>query len=133
MIGAGAPLKPSLKRALQANTRGLSMPLFFAVASLGACATGGAGSDPPLPNGPRSANDSGDFGADDAQGDDMGDDASPGSAGDDGGGAASTCNDALHELKALFVIPPVACTTSSDCASGSCCFVGPSASTCVMQ
>jgi hypothetical protein len=137
MIGAVATLKPSLKRALQTHVRGMLVPLCFAVAALGGCATAGGGSNPPLPNGPASTNDGGGLAADDdsgsPQGDDTGDDGSPGSAGDDASPTASNCDDALHGIKALFVIPPVTCTTSSDCAAGSCCFVGSSASTCVMQ
>ena len=110
----------------------------FPLASLAllcACATGGAGSNPPLPNAPASMGDDGAIARDDASAGSAGDDATAPPPGDDAdtAGGASTCNDALHELKALFVLPPVACTSSTDCASGSCCFVGPSSSTCVMQ
>jgi hypothetical protein len=101
------------------------------LALLAACATGGVGPNPPLPNAPASMGDDGGVAGNDASADD---DATTVPPGDDAtAGGPSTCNDALHELKALFVLPPVACTSSTDCASGSCCFVGPSSSTCVMQ
>jgi hypothetical protein len=116
----------------------LGVALRFAVPAcacfaLVACATAGDGTNPPLPGVALS---------DDAS---LADDASPGdpSSGDDsaaadpGDGAAapsgSTCGDSLHGLRALFVLPPVPCSRSTDCAAGDCCYVGTTASTCVMQ
>jgi hypothetical protein len=98
------------------------------LAMLPGCATGGEGSNPPLTNGTDESGDDAAVSADDAS---VGDDATPSSP--EGDASGSNCNDAIHGLAALFVQPPVACTSSTDCAAGSCCFVGPAASTCVMQ
>jgi hypothetical protein len=106
------------------------------VLALGACATSGPGSNPPLSGGTFGAAgddtgpavDDGGAATDDAS---SGDDAAAPPSGDDA--SADTCNDGLHGLAALFVIPPVPCSTSTDCKSGQCCFVGPTSSTCVMQ
>jgi hypothetical protein len=118
--------------AARAGTAGLVLCVAFA-----GCATGGRGTTPPLPGEPA-VNDSDAVAGDDASpapGDDgaaASDDG--GMATDDGGPATGgTCNDALHGLKAFFVIPAVPCTSSSDCKSGDCCYVSGSASTCVMQ
>ena len=109
-----------------------------------ACATGGAGSNPPLPGGPTGTGTSED-GASPLQGQDAGeatpgDDASLG--GDDGGmtptsDGGATCDDFLHGLKALGVSllgkQPAMCVVSSDCDAGECCYAGASGSACVMQ
>jgi hypothetical protein len=50
-----------------------------------------------------------------------------------GGGGGGNCNDPLHALRAIFVLPPMPCATSTDCPSGDCCYVNGSRSTCVMQ
>jgi hypothetical protein len=120
-----APRRAIERAAGRAPSRAALLLAWLAWSS--ACATSGTGSNPPLPNGPASTGDDGAVAAND--------DATAGPPGDDADMAdgASTCNDALHGLRALFVLPPVACTSSTDCASGSCCFVGPSSSTCVMQ
>ena len=112
------------------------------VAGLAGCATSGPGSNPPLSSsgggfGAATGDDavaSGGEGATSDDGTSTGDDAAPPASGDDASTAsADTCNDALHGLAAIFVQPPVPCSTSTDCKSGQCCFVGPTSSTCVMQ
>jgi hypothetical protein len=101
------------------------------------CATGGKGTSPPLPGEPGFARESDPVSGDDGAAPPPGDDG--GSVSDDGGSASDengdggTCDDALHGLKALFVLPAVPCTSSFDCPSGDCCFVSGSSSTCVMQ
>ena len=120
----------------RAASAGLRWPALaagvLALGALLACATGGGGSNPPLPGGSF---------VDDAQ---PGKDGGPGApgddatAGDDGGASASgdggdSCNDLVHSLRALFAIPPMTCATSTDCPAGDCCFVGNSGSACVMQ
>jgi len=125
-------------KALSASVPRL-LPL-AAFAFLAACATGGTGSNPPLPGtGPKSGSSGGTSGDDGSGGELQGDDAGDVDAvasGDDAAtpsDPAATCNDALHGLKALFVLPPKTCTNSVDCSAGECCFVGASGSTCVMQ
>jgi hypothetical protein len=119
--------------ATRARTAGLALCVLST-----SCATAGRGTTPPLPGEPEVNGDSDAVAGADASpapGDDgaaAGDDG--GMATDDAGGATGgTCNDPLHALKALFVIPAVPCTSSSDCKSGDCCYVSGSASTCVMQ
>ena|SRR5580698_208443 len=94
------------------------------------CATGGKGTSPPLPGDPAFARESDAVSGDDGAAPPPGDD--DGSASDEGGDGG-TCDDALHGLKALFVLPAVPCASSFDCPSGDCCFVSGSSSTCVMQ
>jgi hypothetical protein len=118
----------------RASAAGLALWVAFV-----GCATAGKGTSPPLPGEPAAANDDSDAAAGgDAATPSPGDDG--GESTDDGGGAGEagpasggTCTDALHGLKAFFVIPAVPCTGSSDCAAGDCCYVNGSASTCVMQ
>jgi|SRR5580704_4103081 hypothetical protein len=102
------------------------------------CATAGKGNTPPLPGDPALNGDTDALAGEDAAtppGDDGGGTSDDGGGGMDEGGQASggTCNDPLHGLKALFVIPAVPCTGSSDCPAGDCCYVSGSASSCVMQ
>ncbi len=89
------------------------------------CATEGRGSTPPLPIQPRES--------DAIAGDDADTPLEDGSVNDDASGGGGTCNDPLHALKALFVLPPVPCAVSTDCPSGDCCYVNGSSSSCVMQ
>jgi hypothetical protein len=101
-----------------------------------ACATAGPGDDPPLP-GVSSSPDSGATEGDasgPSQGDDAaGDDAGGPSVTDSGSSSGGTCNDFVHGLRALIAVPPMSCTTSTDCPSGDCCYVGAMSSACVMQ
>jgi hypothetical protein len=92
------------------------------------CATAGEGSNPPLPGVTVASSDAAASPDDATPGDEVGE---PGDAGP-GPGSGSTCSDALHGLRAIFVLPPVPCSASTDCPSGDCCYVG-NASTCVMQ
>jgi hypothetical protein len=94
------------------------------------CATEGQGTTPPLPGGPAIAGDSAGVGGDDGS---VGGGDEGGAAGDASPSEGGTCSDLLHGFKALLALPPVACKSSSDCAAGECCFVGPVSSTCVMQ
>ena len=102
------------------------------------CATGGAGSNPPLPGGGSGADDTGSIGS---PGDDDGGSTSPGDdatgvEGDDSGSSGSSsdqCNDAVHGLRALVVLSPMKCTASTDCPTGDCCYVNSLGSACVMQ
>lgn len=127
--------RQATRRAASGGLRGpaLRWPAFaaavLAFAAMAACATGGGGSNPPLPGG--------NF-VDDAQSADGGGPGDDAAAGVDGGPSASgdggnSCNDLVHGLRALFAIPPMACATSTDCPAGDCCFVGNSGSACVMQ
>ncbi len=99
--------------------------LLFGAACVG-CATQGKGSAPPLPGQPAAPD------SDALAGDDAGTPADEGGTVDDAA-AGGTCNDPLHALKAIFVLPAVPCATSTDCSSGDCCYVNGSSSTCVMQ
>jgi hypothetical protein len=95
-----------------------------------ACATGGPGNDPEF--GPVDE----DGGGAGVTGDDASDDSSPGNpSADEGGSASGICpNDPTHELEALgAILAPKPCTSGADCTAGQCCFVGASASSCVMQ
>jgi hypothetical protein len=97
------------------------------------CATEGQGTAPPLPGDPAISGDSAGVGGDDAALD-SGDGGGTGNEGSPPAGTGGgTCNDLLHGVKAIFVLPPVPCKGASDCPSSECCFVGPTASTCVMQ
>jgi hypothetical protein len=99
--------------------------LFVCAACVG-CATEGRGATPPLPGVPGES--------DAVAGDDAGTAVEDGDATDDAVGAGGgTCDDGLHALKALFVLPPVPCAVSTDCPSGDCCYVNGSSSSCVMQ
>jgi hypothetical protein len=98
------------------------------------CATEGQGTTPPLPGEPPLAGDSTGAGTGDGGAVGSGDD---GGTSDEGAASADAgegaCNDFLHGLRALFVLPPVPCKGTSDCSAGDCCFVGPTSSTCVMR
>jgi hypothetical protein len=109
-----------------------------------ACATAGAGANPPLPGEPSAASDGGAPQGDDAAqatpADDastVADDAGAPSDPDGAANAAGTCNDILHGLVALggslLGQKPATCATSSDCSAGECCYVSPTASACVKQ
>jgi hypothetical protein len=88
------------------------------------CAAEGRGVSPPLP---VPATDSDASSVDDA-GAPVDDANMP-----DGAAGGGICNDPLHGLKAIFVLPPMPCAASTDCPSGDCCYVNGSRSTCVMQ
>jgi hypothetical protein len=90
------------------------------------CATGGAGTSPPLPG--VSSDDT--AASDDATSSDDGGPLDDAPSNVDAGGS---CDDFLHGLRAVFVIPPVTCSSSADCPSGDCCYSGTSGSSCVMQ
>ena len=101
----------------------ISWALWLAAGCAG-CATEGKGLSPPLPV-PASESDAA-----------TGDDASPpvdDAAIGDAPSAGGNCNDPLHGLKAIFVLPPMPCAASTDCPSGDCCYVNGSRSSCVMQ
>jgi hypothetical protein len=112
-----------------------------------ACATAGAGANPPLPGEPSGGSDGGaPQGADAAQAtpaDDAGIVADDAGAPSDSDGAANaanaagTCNDILHGLVALggslLGQKPATCASSSDCSAGECCYVSPTGSACVKQ
>ncbi len=100
-----------------------------------ACATGGPGNDPAFGAavGAAAGEDGGGGGV---TGDDASDDSSPGNASaDDSGSANGICpNDGMHDLEALgALLAPKPCTSGADCSAGQCCFVGTSATACVMQ
>lgn len=109
-----------------------------------ACATGGSGSNPPLPGGPSSGggDDSSLQGVDAAQGNPVDDassldEASQPADSDGGASQAGMCNDILHGLAALgdslLGKTPATCASSSDCSAGQCCYVSATASACVKQ
>jgi hypothetical protein len=110
-----------------------------------ACATAGAGVNPPLPGEPSGGSDGAAPQAEDAAqatpADDAGTVADDAAAASDPDGAANaaagTCNDILHGLVALggslLGQHPVSCASASDCSAGECCYVSPTASACVKQ
>lgn len=109
-----------------------------------ACATGGTGSNPPLPGGPDGVDGGAPLQEGDAAeaipGDDAStsqDDAGPTPDSDSASNAADTCNDLLHGLQALGVSllgpHPAMCAASPDCPAGQCCYVSATASACVMK
>ena len=110
-----------------------------------ACATAGAGANPPLPGEPSGGSDGaapqGEDAAQATPADDAsavaGDDAGVPSDSDGAANAGGTCNDILHGLVALggslLGQKPATCASSSDCSAGECCYVSPTASACVKQ